>query len=147
MQSHELWLKKLAKSRFNNGRWETDNPSSNLGNPFELLRDDLLEMLEVYNNHASTPIKALLPSPPSRTLITLLHGSTQLRLIQNEGYLDISLIMTRQFQTSEVPMTRLSPRCDQFGGTMWQRGQQELSTDQVIRNSILHLIETSHSNR
>lgn len=145
MQSNELWLKHLAKSRFRNGRWETEHSPQNLQNAFESLRDDLLEMLEIFNHHALNKVKLLQPSGPSKTLVTLMCATVQMRFVQNDGFLDISMIVTRDFQTRELPVARLKPRVDQFGSTSWQRGSIELSTDQVIKNSFVTLIETSQS--
>lgn len=145
MQSSQLWFKKLAKSRFNNGRWETEQAPPAGADPFENLREDLLEMLSIYNQHTKSPIRALCPPGPSRTLVTLLYGTTQMRMTQNDGYLDVSLIVTRHFQAAEVPLTRLTPRIDQFGSTSWHRGAAEMSSEQVIKNAFIHLIEAASS--
>ena len=143
MQSSQLWFKKLAKSRFSNGQWETDCAQTAFGDPFDNLREDLLEMLNIYNQHTKAPIRALCPNGPSRTLVTLMYGTTQMRMTQNDGYLDVSLIVTRNFQATEVPLTRLAPRIDRFGSTSWQRGSSELSSEQVIKNAFIHLIEAA----
>lgn len=145
MQSSQLWFKKLAKSRFLNGRWQTDENAPHETNPFDSIRDDLLEMLDIYNQHAQITIKPLKPSVPSRTILTLLCGCTQMRLANNDGYLDISLIITRDFQTAELPITRLQPKRDHFGATTWCRGTLEISSDQVIKNAFVQLIEASES--
>lgn len=143
MQSSQLWFKKLAKSRFSNGRWQTDGNPASEGNPFENLRDDLLEMLNIYNHHSSSPIRVLCPAGPSKILLTLMYGTTQMRFTQNDSHLDISLIVTRNFQVAEIPMTRLTPNVDQFGSPSWHRGASELSSEQVIKNALIHLIEVA----
>jgi hypothetical protein len=102
-------------------------------------------MLEIYNHHAPNKVKLLQPSTPSKTLVTLMYATVQMRFVQNDGFLDISMILTRDFQTKELPVARLKPRVDQFGSTNWQRGAIELSTDQVIKNSFVTLIETSQA--
>ena len=145
MQSSQLWFKKLAKSRFQNGQWQTDPAGALEASPFESIRDDLLDMLEIYNQYSKTLIKPLIPAGPSRTIVTLLCGCTQMKLANNDGYLDISLIITRQFQTSELPITRLKPKRDQFGATTWCRASTEISSDQVIKNAFIQLIEASES--
>jgi|688.fasta_scaffold147021_2 hypothetical protein len=143
MQSSQLWFKKLAKSRFSNGKWETEGTPPVGSDPFENLREDLLEMLNIYNQHTKSPIRALCPPVPGRTLVTLMYGATQMRMSQNDGYLDVSLIVTRHFQAAEIPLTRLTPRIDQFGSTSWHRGTADLSTEQVIKNAFIHLIEAA----
>jgi hypothetical protein len=145
MQSSELWFKKLAKSSYSNGRWNTKTDPVNDGDHFKSFKEDLLEMLDIYNQHASSPIRTLCPQGVSNTLVTLMYGSTQMRLTQKDNDLDISLIVTRNFQTKEIPITRLTPKVDKFGSSTWHQGSTELSSEQVIKNIFIHLIEATDS--
>ena len=143
MQSDTLWFKKLARSKYQDGRWITEQNPPALQDPYQILSEDLLEALDIYNQHTSRPIKALKPGTETTVIMTLLLGSVQIRLTRNENFLDISLIRTRDFQTFETPLTRLAPLSDSFGSPVWKRGTAELSTDQVIKNAFIHLIESA----
>ena len=145
MQSDTNWLKRLARSRFQNGVWDTPELKSRALDPFEPLVDDLREAVEIFNQHAPTPIRALEPSANTLTIMTLLYGAAQIRFSRNGTFLDISLIRTKDFQTTEQPLTRLTPVMDVFGCPVWKRGTAESSSDQVIKNALLHLLEASTS--
>lgn len=145
MQSDVLWIKNLARASYQNGRWIPDeSPVQNLS-AFESLVDDIIQAVETYNQHAKSPIRILDAPAKSTTLLTLLHGMIQLKFLQNGNLLDVSLIKTRNFQTQEVPLARLSPILDVFGYPTWKRGTVEWSTDQLIKQSFIHLLEASQS--
>lgn len=145
MQSDVAWIKNLARSRFQNGRWvPLDAPLTGEG-PFGALMDDVSEAVETYNHHASTPIRILQAVQGSATLLTLLHGTAQLKFARNGSFLDISLLRTRNFQTTEQPLARLTPILDVFGHPTWKRGATEWSADQLIKHSFIHLLEASQT--
>jgi hypothetical protein len=145
MQSDVTWIKNLARSRFQNGQWITDDQSLNGSGPFGALVDDIVQAVETYNHHSAMPIRVMPSSPGSTTLLTLLHGTAQLKFLRNGNFLDISLLRTRNFQTAEIPLTRMTPVLDVFGHPTWKRGTVEWSADHLIKHSFIHLLEASQT--
>jgi hypothetical protein len=143
MRSETIWLKKLATSSFKAGHWISESDSQSLATPFDYLRGDLLEAADIYNHDSSEPIRVFDANNSGHPIITLMHRTVQLRMTMNGSFLDISLIRTRQFQTVEQPIMRLSPVLDVFQLPIWRRGTVDWSSDQVIKTCLIQLIEAS----
>lgn len=145
MQSDSSWIKNLARAKFQNGQWipADGNPTGDA--PFGAFIDDIICAVETYNNHSSIPIRMLSGAAKSPLLLTLLHGAAQIKFTRNGQFLDISLVKTRNFQSTELPLARLTPIIDMFGHPTWMRGSSEWSADQVIKHTFIQLLESSQS--
>jgi hypothetical protein len=145
MQSDSSWIKNLARAKYQNGQWIPADASFAGDAPFGALIEDITQAVETYNNHASSPIRVLSGASRSPLLLSLLHGSAQIKFARNGQYLDISLLKTRNFQSVELPLARLNPVIDMFGHPTWMRGSTECSADQLIKHTFIQLLEASQS--
>lgn len=145
MQSDSSWIKNLARAKYHNGQWIPSEASLTGDGPFAALTDEVMAAVETYNNHASTPIRMLSGGAKSPLMLSLLHGSAQIKFTRNGQFMDISLVKTRNFQSIEQPLARLTPIIDMFGHPTWMRGSAEWSADQVIKHTLIQLLESSQS--
>lgn len=145
MQSDSSWIKNLARAKYQNGQWVPAEAGLTGDGPFGVLIEDVVSAVETYNNHASSPIRMLAGAAKSPLLLSLLHGAAQIKFTRNGQYMDISLIKTRNFQSVELPLTRLTPVIDMFGHPTWMRGSTECSADQLIKHTFIQLLEASQS--
>lgn len=145
MQSDITWIKNLARARFQNGQWIPADETLSGDGPFGALVEDIVTAVDTYNHHASSSIRMLSGAQKSPLMLTLLHGSAQIKFIRNGQFVDIVLIKTRNFQSVEHPLARLTPVIDMFGHPTWMRGSTEYSADQLIKHVFIHLLEASQS--
>jgi hypothetical protein len=146
MQSDSTWIKNLARARYQNGQWIPADETLSGDGPFGALIEDVVTAVDTYNHHAAAPIRMLSGVPQkSPLLLTLLHGTAQIKFVRNGQFMDISLIKTRNFQSTEHPLARLTPIIDMFGHPTWMRGSAEWSADQLIKHVFIHLLEASQS--
>jgi hypothetical protein len=142
-QSQTAWFRRLAAARFKNGRWVPGESFAAGDDPFASLQDDVLSSVNLFNQHAKTPIRLLDPAPGSDAIATLIHGSAQLRFVRRGQFLDISLMRTHNYEMIEQPLVRFAPGHDCLGCVSWRRGATEISSEQVIKNALIQLLEAS----
>jgi hypothetical protein len=145
MQSDSTWIKNLARSRYQNGQWIPADETLSGDGPFGALVEDIVSAVETYNHHAASHIRMLSGAQNSPLLLALLHGTAQIKFVRNGKFVDIILVKTKQFQSVEHPLARMTPVIDMFGHPTWMRGSTEYSADQLIKHVFIHLLEASHS--
>ncbi len=141
--SQTTWFKRLAAARFKNGQWLPGETFAKGDDPFASLYDDILVSVSLFNQHATTPIRLLDPTPGSDIVATMIHGSAQLRLARRGQFLDVSLTRAHNYQMIEQPLTRYTPGQDCLGCVSWRRGTSEINSEQVIKIAMIQLLEAS----
>lgn len=145
MQAESLWIKNLARAKFKDGQWITDVEPLSGDGPYAALLEAIVLAIEVYNKHAASPVRVLNGATKSHLSLCLVHGAAQVKFTRNGPHMDVSLTKTKNFQSNELPLARLTPVVDKFGMPTWMRGTTEWSTDQLIKHALIHLLEASQS--
>jgi hypothetical protein len=143
MQSQRSWFKRLATAQFKEGRWIPSDAFAQKDDPFVAIQDDIARYVNLFNHHAATPIRHLDPATGSDLVATLIHGSVQLRFMRRGQFLDVSLIRAQNFESTEQPLVRYITGHDCLGNASWRRGHVEISSEQVIKNAMIQLLEAS----
>lgn len=150
MANHE-WIRNLAKSRYEGGKWHTPKqPSFDLKTQaLDQLLDVLQDAVTVFNQHASLPISLFpLSNAQGERLIgsLIVRGAIQIRLACDQKGEDIHLVgitvTTHDFQVKEQVFARLIATADAWGAIGWrQKSGTTWTTEMLVRNILIHLFE------
>ena len=146
-----FWLKTLAQAHYKDGQWSLAEPAKikerskkNFLSTIPELLEQVHIAIETYNEvspeHRRIRVLPLNSGQNEGSMVgfILLLSTVQLRLVRNNGRLDLILTILDGFKKHDEQLHTFEPIVDALGGLSWIMDRKSIMTIEMMLKQILH---------